>query len=159
MAASSPLAGGGWSGDGDEWLVVNCIGGGDGDGGVKMMMMTTVRWCGCDDGGDEVDRSDRSEDGDDVCLRWTQSTATLTAITISNGDAMPRMRTFRETVSPESSSTNRRSSRKSLCDRQRNMSSTVTTTDESNKRQQQPDSTSSTSTLAITVTANGNFDL
>ncbi|GJZ32187.1 hypothetical protein Tco_0577623 [Tanacetum coccineum] len=38
-------------------------------------------------------------------------------------------------------------------------SSAVTTTDASNKRQQQPDSTSSTSTLAITVTANGNFDL
>ncbi|GJY06370.1 putative nucleotidyltransferase, ribonuclease H [Tanacetum coccineum] len=35
--------------------------------------------------------------------------------------------------------------------------SAVTTTDASNKRQQQPDSTSSTSTLAITVTANGNF--
>ncbi|GKF89667.1 hypothetical protein Tco_0263630 [Tanacetum coccineum] len=29
----------------------------------------------------------------------------------------------------------------------------------SNKRPQQPDSTSSTSTLATTVTANGNFDL
>ncbi|GKE81829.1 hypothetical protein Tco_1551829, partial [Tanacetum coccineum] len=38
-------------------------------------------------------------------------------------------------------------------------SSVVTTTDASNKRQQQPDSTSSTSTLAKTVTANGNFDL
>ncbi|GKB14051.1 hypothetical protein Tco_0847974 [Tanacetum coccineum] len=37
-------------------------------------------------------------------------------------------------------------------------SSAVTTTDASNKRQQQPDSTSSTSTLATTVTANGNFD-
>ncbi|GJT40850.1 hypothetical protein Tco_0940715 [Tanacetum coccineum] len=37
-------------------------------------------------------------------------------------------------------------------------SSVVTTTDESNKRQQQPDSTSSTSTLATTVTADGNFD-
>ncbi|GJY80707.1 hypothetical protein Tco_0493458 [Tanacetum coccineum] len=37
--------------------------------------------------------------------------------------------------------------------------SAVTTTDASNKRQQQPDSTSSTSTLATTVTANGNFDL
>ncbi|GJW50771.1 hypothetical protein Tco_0092122 [Tanacetum coccineum] len=36
--------------------------------------------------------------------------------------------------------------------------SAVTTTDASNKRQQ-PDSTSSTSTLATTVTANGNFDL
>ncbi|GJR69744.1 hypothetical protein Tco_0015809 [Tanacetum coccineum] len=35
----------------------------------------------------------------------------------------------------------------------------VTTTDASNIRQQQPDSTSSTSTLATTVTANGNFDL
>ncbi|GKB88852.1 hypothetical protein Tco_0961124 [Tanacetum coccineum] len=35
----------------------------------------------------------------------------------------------------------------------------VTTTDASNKRQQQPDSTSSTSTLATTVSANGNFDL
>ncbi|GJT24676.1 hypothetical protein Tco_0894613 [Tanacetum coccineum] len=35
----------------------------------------------------------------------------------------------------------------------------VTTTDASNKRQQQPDSTSSTSTLATTVTANGNLDL
>ncbi|GKB40318.1 hypothetical protein Tco_0885260 [Tanacetum coccineum] len=35
----------------------------------------------------------------------------------------------------------------------------VNTTDASNKRQQQPDSTSSTSTLATTVTANGNFDL
>ncbi|GJU96527.1 ribonuclease H-like domain-containing protein [Tanacetum coccineum] len=38
-------------------------------------------------------------------------------------------------------------------------SSAVTTTDASNKRQQQPDSTSSTSTLATTVTANGNFYL
>ncbi|GJV02782.1 hypothetical protein Tco_1336351 [Tanacetum coccineum] len=36
--------------------------------------------------------------------------------------------------------------------------SAVTTIDASNKRQQQPDSTSSTSTLATTVTANGNFD-
>ncbi|GKC10648.1 hypothetical protein Tco_1007430 [Tanacetum coccineum] len=36
-------------------------------------------------------------------------------------------------------------------------SSSVNTTDVSNKRQQQPDSTSSTSTLATTVTANGNF--
>ncbi|GKF14486.1 hypothetical protein Tco_0055948, partial [Tanacetum coccineum] len=34
----------------------------------------------------------------------------------------------------------------------------VTTTDSSNKRQQQPDSTSFTSTLATTVSANGNFD-
>ncbi|GJX36240.1 hypothetical protein Tco_0247797 [Tanacetum coccineum] len=31
--------------------------------------------------------------------------------------------------------------------------------DASDKRQQQPDSTSSTSTLATTVTADGNFDL
>ncbi|GKF45375.1 hypothetical protein Tco_0131927 [Tanacetum coccineum] len=38
-------------------------------------------------------------------------------------------------------------------------SSAVTTTDASNKRQQQPDSTSYTSTLATTVTANGNFNL
>ncbi|GJZ01232.1 hypothetical protein Tco_0519193 [Tanacetum coccineum] len=38
-------------------------------------------------------------------------------------------------------------------------SSAVTTTDASNKCQQQPDSTSSTSTLATTVTANGNFNL
>ncbi|GJX54773.1 hypothetical protein Tco_0283142 [Tanacetum coccineum] len=38
-------------------------------------------------------------------------------------------------------------------------SSAVTTVDASNKRQQQPDSTSSTSTLATTVTADGNFDL
>ncbi|GKG31631.1 hypothetical protein Tco_0426581 [Tanacetum coccineum] len=38
-------------------------------------------------------------------------------------------------------------------------SSIVTTTDASNKRQQQPDSTSSTSTLATTLTANGNFNL
>ncbi|GJV73704.1 hypothetical protein Tco_1493699 [Tanacetum coccineum] len=38
-------------------------------------------------------------------------------------------------------------------------SSAVTTTDASNKHQQQPDSTSSTSTLATTVTADGNFDL
>ncbi|GKE85925.1 hypothetical protein Tco_1559667, partial [Tanacetum coccineum] len=37
-------------------------------------------------------------------------------------------------------------------------SSAVTTTDASNKRQQR-DSTSSTSTLATTVTVNGNFDL
>ncbi|GJS22474.1 hypothetical protein Tco_0451106 [Tanacetum coccineum] len=37
-------------------------------------------------------------------------------------------------------------------------SSAVTTTDASNKRQQ-PDSTSSTSTLATSVTADGNFDL
>ncbi|GJW34078.1 hypothetical protein Tco_0054110 [Tanacetum coccineum] len=35
----------------------------------------------------------------------------------------------------------------------------VTTADTSDKRQQQPDSTSSTSTLATTVTADGNFDL
>ncbi|GJW08718.1 hypothetical protein Tco_1571141 [Tanacetum coccineum] len=35
----------------------------------------------------------------------------------------------------------------------------VTTADASVKRQQQPDSTSSTSTLAIIVTADGNFDL
>ncbi|GJU05905.1 hypothetical protein Tco_1122335 [Tanacetum coccineum] len=34
----------------------------------------------------------------------------------------------------------------------------VTTADASDKRQQQPDSTSSTSTLATTVTADGNFD-
>ncbi|GJZ90843.1 hypothetical protein Tco_0662770 [Tanacetum coccineum] len=38
-------------------------------------------------------------------------------------------------------------------------SSAVTTADASDKRQQQPDSTSSTSTLATTVTADGNFDL
>ncbi|GJX15372.1 hypothetical protein Tco_0216204 [Tanacetum coccineum] len=38
-------------------------------------------------------------------------------------------------------------------------SSAVTTTDASDKRQQQLDLTSSTSTLATTVTANGNFDL
>ncbi|GJV62560.1 hypothetical protein Tco_1473388 [Tanacetum coccineum] len=37
-------------------------------------------------------------------------------------------------------------------------SSAVTTTDASDKRQQQPDSTSSTSTLATSVTADGNFD-
>ncbi|GJU09808.1 hypothetical protein Tco_1132204 [Tanacetum coccineum] len=35
----------------------------------------------------------------------------------------------------------------------------VTTADASDKRQQQPDSTSSTSTLATSVTADGNFDL
>ncbi|GJV04448.1 hypothetical protein Tco_1338017 [Tanacetum coccineum] len=35
----------------------------------------------------------------------------------------------------------------------------VITADASDKRQQQPDSTSSTSTLATTVTADGNFDL
>ncbi|GKE14829.1 hypothetical protein Tco_1422406 [Tanacetum coccineum] len=35
----------------------------------------------------------------------------------------------------------------------------VTTADASDERQQQPDSTSSTSTLATTVTADGNFDL
>ncbi|GJY79324.1 hypothetical protein Tco_0485125 [Tanacetum coccineum] len=35
----------------------------------------------------------------------------------------------------------------------------VTTADASDKRQQQPDSTLSTSTLATTVTADGNFDL
>ncbi|GKD30779.1 hypothetical protein Tco_1241557, partial [Tanacetum coccineum] len=35
----------------------------------------------------------------------------------------------------------------------------VTTADASDKRQQQPDSTSSTSTLATTVTADGNFDV
>ncbi|GJS23134.1 hypothetical protein Tco_0451766 [Tanacetum coccineum] len=35
----------------------------------------------------------------------------------------------------------------------------VTTADASDKRQQQPDLTSSTSTLATTVTADGNFDL
>nr|GEV87438.1 Gag-Pol polyprotein [Tanacetum cinerariifolium] len=34
----------------------------------------------------------------------------------------------------------------------------VTTADASNKRQQQPDSTLSTSTLSITITADGNFD-
>nr|GEX97860.1 hypothetical protein [Tanacetum cinerariifolium] len=38
-------------------------------------------------------------------------------------------------------------------------SSVVTTAVASDKRQQQPDSTSSTSTLATTVTANGNLDL
>ncbi|GKC16169.1 hypothetical protein Tco_1012951 [Tanacetum coccineum] len=38
-------------------------------------------------------------------------------------------------------------------------SSVVTTADASDKRQQQPDSTSFTSTLATTVTADGNFDL
>ncbi|GKF15859.1 hypothetical protein Tco_0057321 [Tanacetum coccineum] len=38
-------------------------------------------------------------------------------------------------------------------------SSAVTTDDASDKRQQQPDSTSSTSTLAISVTADGNFYL
>ncbi|GJX10333.1 hypothetical protein Tco_0200192 [Tanacetum coccineum] len=38
-------------------------------------------------------------------------------------------------------------------------SSAVTTADASDKRQQQPDSTSSTSTLAITISADGNFDL
>nr|GEV59439.1 hypothetical protein [Tanacetum cinerariifolium] len=38
-------------------------------------------------------------------------------------------------------------------------SSIVTIADASNKRQQQPDSTSSTSTLATTVSADGNFDL
>nr|GEY46837.1 hypothetical protein [Tanacetum cinerariifolium] len=38
-------------------------------------------------------------------------------------------------------------------------SSAATTTDASNKRQQQPDSSSSTSTLASTVTADGNIDL
>ncbi|GKC04035.1 hypothetical protein Tco_0995645 [Tanacetum coccineum] len=38
-------------------------------------------------------------------------------------------------------------------------SSVVTTADASDKRQQQPDSTSSTSTLATSVTADGNFDL
>ncbi|GJV99844.1 retrovirus-related pol polyprotein from transposon TNT 1-94, partial [Tanacetum coccineum] len=38
-------------------------------------------------------------------------------------------------------------------------SSDVTTADASDKRQQQPDSTSSTSTLATTVSADGNFDL
>ncbi|GKF64954.1 hypothetical protein Tco_0188402 [Tanacetum coccineum] len=37
-------------------------------------------------------------------------------------------------------------------------SSVVTTVDASDKRQQQLDSTSSISTLATTVTANGNFD-
>ncbi|GKF30216.1 hypothetical protein Tco_0096558 [Tanacetum coccineum] len=35
----------------------------------------------------------------------------------------------------------------------------VTTADTSDKRQQQPDSTSSTSTLATTVTADGNFNV
>ncbi|GKA04119.1 hypothetical protein Tco_0676900 [Tanacetum coccineum] len=38
-------------------------------------------------------------------------------------------------------------------------SSTVTTADASDKRQQKPDSTLSTSTLATSVTADGNFDL
>ncbi|GKA11854.1 hypothetical protein Tco_0691400 [Tanacetum coccineum] len=38
-------------------------------------------------------------------------------------------------------------------------SSVVTSADTSDKRQQQPDSTSSTSTLATTVTADGNFDM
>ncbi|GJV10464.1 hypothetical protein Tco_1352005 [Tanacetum coccineum] len=38
-------------------------------------------------------------------------------------------------------------------------SSAVTAADASVKRQQQPDSTSSTSTLATTITADGNFDL
>ncbi|GKC98784.1 hypothetical protein Tco_1169059 [Tanacetum coccineum] len=35
---------------------------------------------------------------------------------------------------------------------------TVTAVDASDKRQQQPDTTSSTSTLATTVTTDGNFD-
>ncbi|GJT74780.1 hypothetical protein Tco_1041505 [Tanacetum coccineum] len=39
------------------------------------------------------------------------------------------------------------------------LSSAVTTTDAFDKRQQQQDSTSSTSTLATTISANGNFDL
>ncbi|GKB65133.1 hypothetical protein Tco_0921319 [Tanacetum coccineum] len=47
--------------------------------------------------------------------------ATISSITITTGDGMPRMRTFRETVSLESSSTNGRSLRKSLCDGRRNM--------------------------------------
>ncbi|GJV85493.1 hypothetical protein Tco_1525391 [Tanacetum coccineum] len=38
-------------------------------------------------------------------------------------------------------------------------SSAVTTVDAYNKRQQQLDSNSSTSTLATTITADGNFDL
>ncbi|GKF06518.1 hypothetical protein Tco_0037186, partial [Tanacetum coccineum] len=38
-------------------------------------------------------------------------------------------------------------------------SSAVTTANAPDKRQQQPDSTSSTSTLATTVTADGNFDV
>ncbi|GJU13544.1 hypothetical protein Tco_1135940 [Tanacetum coccineum] len=38
-------------------------------------------------------------------------------------------------------------------------SSAVTTANASDKRQRLPDSTSSTSTLARTVTADGNFDL
>ncbi|GKB21058.1 hypothetical protein Tco_0854981 [Tanacetum coccineum] len=38
-------------------------------------------------------------------------------------------------------------------------SSVVTTADASDKRQQLPDSSSSTSTLATTVTADGNFDV
>ncbi|GJY48289.1 hypothetical protein Tco_0438245 [Tanacetum coccineum] len=38
-------------------------------------------------------------------------------------------------------------------------SSVVTAADASDKRQQKPDSTSSTSTLATTVTADGNFDV
>ncbi|GJU42054.1 hypothetical protein Tco_1195011 [Tanacetum coccineum] len=38
-------------------------------------------------------------------------------------------------------------------------SSAVTTADVSDKRQQQSDSTSSTSTLATTITADGNFDI
>ncbi|GKG13746.1 hypothetical protein Tco_0350706 [Tanacetum coccineum] len=37
--------------------------------------------------------------------------------------------------------------------------SAVTTADASDKRQQQPDSTSSTSSLATSVTADGNFDM
>ncbi|GJS36557.1 hypothetical protein Tco_0534939, partial [Tanacetum coccineum] len=37
-------------------------------------------------------------------------------------------------------------------------SSVVTTADAFDKRQQQPDSTSSTSTLATSVTVDGNFD-
>ncbi|GJT64290.1 hypothetical protein Tco_1015770 [Tanacetum coccineum] len=37
--------------------------------------------------------------------------------------------------------------------------SVVTTAEASDKRQQQPDSTSSTSTLATTVSTDGNFDL
>ncbi|GJV84743.1 hypothetical protein Tco_1524641 [Tanacetum coccineum] len=38
-------------------------------------------------------------------------------------------------------------------------SSAITTADASDKRQQQPNSTSSTSTLATTISANGNYDL
>ncbi|GJY28217.1 hypothetical protein Tco_0403984 [Tanacetum coccineum] len=89
-----------------------------------------------------------------TCLRW-----------------IPTGRIFPMCGKLTASSNTENKSDKSLCDNAsililRNFqakvvskSSAVTTADASDKRQQQQDSTSSTSTLATTITADGNFDL